>query len=601
MLTSLIYSLGWSLIHSLWQAAVIYLVLQTLLKYFKNSPARVRCMLSATALTGIFICFLLTFYAQWENTLTNITVNHIPATLTAADVVSLPYFSGPSIPGSTTSGWLIYLVSLYAVGLLFFLGRVLRDLYLMQSIRHTRAFPFDPAWEKYLSKLANAWQISRNVGLYLSEKIDVPVVIGYFKPVIYLPFSIVNNLTPEQIETILLHELAHIKRADFLVNIIQTIMETLLFFNPFVWLLSKNIRQERELACDEWVIAEKEPKIYAESLLALEENRWHKGKFTLAAISKKQQLYQRIKNIMEMKKRKLNVAQKLLVTLFIVGSIVSISWLVPQKETTPDHSQNSIAERASKAVKDTTPPLPAPPKTAPGAATIPPPATPATPSSPDANPLPDPPAPPAGPDSPAPAAPAVSDSLPDGLDSVVANAAATIRQYFNSDDWKHYKQSVKGYAASLRQYFQSNEWQQQKENIQQQAQALRQQLTSKNWQLKMDSFQTALSNNMPNLDSILSEVHNQVALLRDSSITIRNNKAHNNLQVNRLINRMRQDGLIRNNEPYKIRLDDRGLFVNGKKQPEQYYKKYRTLVGDHTKIKIKKEKDSYSSSISTSD
>lgn len=432
MFTSFIYSLGWSLIHSFWQAAIIYLALQLLLKFLKNAPAKIRYMLSVIAMAGILIAFLFTFYHQWERmyAATEITVT-VPTAIASGTTASLPYFSDSNIAKPLTGGWLIYLVSLYAIGLLFFSGKVIRDLYLMQRIRHTRTFPFDPAWEKYLAKLANAWQISRKVGLYLSEKIDIPVVIGYFKPVIYLPFSIVNNLTPEQIETILLHELAHIKRADFLVNIIQTVVETLLFFNPFIWLLSKNIRKERELACDEWVIAEKEPKIYAESLLALEENRWDKGQFALAATSKKQHLYQRIKHIMEMKKKKLNVAQKLLVLLFILGSIISISWFVPQKSSTPqvDYLQNSAPGHSSSEMKDTaahaqeTTPAKAAGITmaSPAAApshpdTLPDPIAPAPPAAPA------PPNPPATPD--VPDAPALTDSLAVGLDSILAHATS---------------------------------------------------------------------------------------------------------------------------------------------------------------------------------
>ncbi len=116
----------------------------------------------------------------------------------------------------------------------------------------------------------------------------------------------------------------------------------------------------------------------------------------------------------------------------------------------------------------------------------------------------------------------------------------------------------------------------------------------------MDSFRTTVSDNMPDLDSILSKVDMQITGLQDTSVIIMNN-GQKNIRINRLVNRMRQDGLIQNDENYKIRLDKNGLFINGKKQPERYYKKYRNLVGDHTKIKVKKENDSYSSSISTSD
>src|SRR5699024_8496579 len=332
-ISSLINALGWTLIHSLWQGAILFLLLKLVLLYMRDSPARARYGLSCFALAGIFIFFLFTFYYQCERISAFAQITSIAGNTATTETV--PYgeiFSPAPLKGHLTTNWLLMLVGLYATGLFFFIGKVIRDIYVMRAIRNTGKKPVDRAWERYLAQLAQAWKIPQNVGLYLSRKVDVPVVIGYFKPVIYLPFSLMNHLPPEQIETILLHELAHIKRADFLVNMLQTLVETLLFFNPFVWVVSNTMRKERELACDELVIAEKEPGIYAESLLALEENRINKGKLILAATHEKQQLLYRIKKIMEMKTKKFNIAQKLLVLLFIVITAFSISWLTPGKK-----------------------------------------------------------------------------------------------------------------------------------------------------------------------------------------------------------------------------------------------------------------------------
>ncbi len=614
-ISSFINVLGWTLIHSLWQGAILFLLLKAVLLYMKNSPARVRYGLSCFALAGIFIFSVFTFYYQWERVSSFVQTTSITGNAaTNGIVMHWENFSSAPLKENFKGDWALILVTLYAAGLLFFMGRAIRDMYLLKRIRNTGKKTFDPAWENYLAQLAHVWKIPQKMGLYLSKKVDVPVVIGYFKPVIYLPFSLANTLPPEQIETILLHELAHIKRADFLVNILQTLVETLLFFNPFVWAVSKLIREERELACDELVLSEKEPGVYAESLLALEENRRNKGKLILAAIHKKQQLFYRIKNIMEMKTRKFNTIQKLLVFLFIIITAFSISWLTPGKEkqiSSIDKTQNvSIASTHFPAKDTTLPPPPIPPKPAPVS----------TPPAPPASLQNRPPVPPAPPHH-----MAYIDSVPKIIDSTLSVAAMGIQQYFNSEDWKKYMQSMKAYASSLKQYyksedwqkyqnqlkeyalqikqyFNSKDWQKQQEAIQQQALALKQQFKSDAWRKQMDSMRYAFSINRPNTDSILRQVRSNIARLinKDTAIvTVTNGKK--NVNINRLINRLDKDGLLENENNYKIRLDDRGLFIDGKKQANIYYKKYRSLVGKNTKIKLKKSKGTLSSSISTSD
>ena len=105
-------------------------------------------------------------------------------------------------------------------------------------------------------------RISRPVRLLESAIAEVPVVIGYLKPVILIPAGLLANLPVDQVEAILLHELAHIRRADYLVNLLQTMVESLLFYHPAVWWISHVIRTEREHCCDDFVLArDTDPRI----------------------------------------------------------------------------------------------------------------------------------------------------------------------------------------------------------------------------------------------------------------------------------------------------------------------------------------------------
>ena len=122
--------------------------------------------------------------------------------------------------------------------------------------------------------LATAAHLRGRVRLLESTLVDVPTVIGWIKPVILLPASALSGLKPHQLEAILAHELAHIRRHDYLVNLLQTLVETLLFYHPAVWWLSRRIRAERENCCDDLAVSLcGDPYTYAQALADLEELR----------------------------------------------------------------------------------------------------------------------------------------------------------------------------------------------------------------------------------------------------------------------------------------------------------------------------------------
>jgi hypothetical protein len=120
--------------------------------------------------------------------------------------------------------------------------------------------------------------IRRPVQAWLSSLIDVPLTLGFLRPVILLPVAMANNLTLEQAETILLHELAHIRRNDYLVNLGVIVLELLFFFNPFYRLLIRELKREREHRCDDWVMQFRyDPQTYVSALLSLATYTIHAG------------------------------------------------------------------------------------------------------------------------------------------------------------------------------------------------------------------------------------------------------------------------------------------------------------------------------------
>ena len=134
-----------------------------------------------------------------------------------------------------------------------------------------------------MHRLAVRLRLSRAVAIFQSSLVHVPCVIGVVKPVILLPASAITGLTPQQLEAVLAHELAHVCRGDFLMNALQTVAETLLFYHPAIWWLSRRVRHERELCCDDLAISLCNPAEYCRALMAIEQLRGTASVFALGA------------------------------------------------------------------------------------------------------------------------------------------------------------------------------------------------------------------------------------------------------------------------------------------------------------------------------
>lgn len=349
-------ALGWTILHSMWQACFIYACLRIVFKLWPQAGAKIKYNLSLLSLSGIFTWFLATLFMHIQRI--------AEAREAATQMVDTVYITTPNpvvYHSQEPLAWLFpnlegyfpFLVTLYVAGIAIMTVKLLSDLFHLQRIRTTHIESMGSAWDKHLDKLAARLQIPRKVKVLISQHVQVPVMLGFLKPLILLPIAMVNNLSEEQLEAVLLHELAHIKRNDYLLNIFQSIVETILFFNPFVWLISKTIRIEREHCCDDLVIASTvQPLQYAHALVALEEYRLTANRLTMAAANSKQHLFHRIKRIMEMKTKNLNYSQKFLAVLIIATGLVSIAWFNPAKgkeHKTGEHPADTTVPKSNAA------------------------------------------------------------------------------------------------------------------------------------------------------------------------------------------------------------------------------------------------------------
>lgn len=344
--TDLIRAFGWTLLHSFWQAFCVYACLRVVLKLWPMASSAIKYHLSFLSLAGISAWFAYTFWNQLSVIKAERVVEQMTVTFGTGNVQSLmtalpQEASGLQmmLPGMETYFPLI--VAAYAIGVGVMTVKLCIDLVQLRQMKRQDVLPMDNTWKEHLVKLAGSMGVSRKVELFISKHLQVPVMIGFIRPVILLPAAMVSNLSTDQLEAILLHELAHIKRNDYLLNIFQSVVETILFFNPFVWWISKNIRLEREHCCDDLVISGTvQPLQYARALVALEEYRLTVNPMAMAAADDKHHLLHRIKRIMEMKRTNLNYSQRLLAMLIIVMGLVSIAWLNPaaKADTTKDQA-----------------------------------------------------------------------------------------------------------------------------------------------------------------------------------------------------------------------------------------------------------------------
>ena len=181
----------------------------------------------------------------------------------------------PAPAGAPRSAlWPQYVVAFWLLGVAVCLLRTLRETFAAERLRRRCAEVTEPWLLALLEELCARLRLSRRVRMLVSQDIAVPAVMGLFRPVILLPATLLTGLPPEAWRAIIAHELAHVYRWDYLANLGQMLIEALLFFNPFVWWISRQIRLEREACCDQLAAGECDSSArYVRALVSVLERR----------------------------------------------------------------------------------------------------------------------------------------------------------------------------------------------------------------------------------------------------------------------------------------------------------------------------------------
>ncbi len=291
--SSFLQALGWAVLNSLWQMALLWVLFHLITSLFKIAkPSQKNSLASLMLMTG-FAWFLYTLGSIWTNPSASPVVSSGIVNITGNE--NLNKWLHSTLPVAS----IIYLILLILPALHFF-----RNYRYVRIIRMYGLEKIDVQWRIFVKNVSARMGIKKPVHIWVSELVSSPVTIGYLKPIILVPLAAINHLTPQQLEAVLLHELSHIRRHDYLINIIINFIQTILYFNPFVKAFVKTVEREREKSCDEMVMQfQYDPHGYASALLLLEKANHLSRPLAVAAAGKKNDLLHRIELILGIYKK----------------------------------------------------------------------------------------------------------------------------------------------------------------------------------------------------------------------------------------------------------------------------------------------------------
>lgn len=280
--TSWAQALGYTLAHSIWEGALAALLLLLILQLLHPSAARVRYAVACLVLFSLPIAFAITFWISFAGA--HPAVSPFPRPAWIRGFAVLPAGAGTIATPRSWAALLPWLTPLWMTGAGLWYLRAFGGWLAAQRLRRVAAFCAEPAWQRRMRSLQRELRISRPVGLLESALTEAPIVIGFFRPVILMPLGLLTGFPAEHVEALLIHELTHIRRSDYLVNLAQSFVEGLFFYHPAVWWISSQVRAERENCCDDAVVAlTGDARGYAGALTSLEESRWQAAAPALAA------------------------------------------------------------------------------------------------------------------------------------------------------------------------------------------------------------------------------------------------------------------------------------------------------------------------------
>lgn len=352
-------ALGATFAHSLWQALIALILCHVGLSMAKKSSPAIRynVLISISLLLAVSVAITFLLQLSSGSSSKGVLVNYVPF----QDILNSP--SNTAMPVVVQSQkflvitkeffsrYIDVLVALWFIVFCFKWLRLTLGINYIKRIARFESSAADWEWLDKLNQLKQKLGVTKPVQLLKSYMINMPMVTGYFKPVIIVPASLFTNMSPDLVESILLHELAHIKRRDYLVNVLQSIAESVFFFNPFILKISSLIKDERENCCDAIAVEIVQNKVsYVEALVAFGEYSNRTGT-AVAFAGRKNYLLQRVKRILYNQNKKPGVMEK---SILACGVILFLGLAVFSTVNGTAKVLNSSIVKTFQEIKDDT-------------------------------------------------------------------------------------------------------------------------------------------------------------------------------------------------------------------------------------------------------
>jgi beta-lactamase regulating signal transducer with metallopeptidase domain len=250
-------------------------------------------------------------------------------------------------PRPLQANYLSWLVYCWIAGVTALSIRLTVQWLMLQHCRRHGICILDEAWQERVNRIGSRLQLKRAVRAYQSAIADVPAAIGWIRPIILLPASVITQLSPAQIEALLAHELAHVSRHDYVVNLLQSCVETLFFYHPGVWWIGRRMREERENCCDDRAVAAcGDPIIYARALANLEQLRGALPGLAMAANGGS--LLSRIQRLVAAPPQTPRSIAPVGITGLTLMAAAAFLWATPQKPDSQQSTANATRQSCSR-------------------------------------------------------------------------------------------------------------------------------------------------------------------------------------------------------------------------------------------------------------
>jgi beta-lactamase regulating signal transducer with metallopeptidase domain len=309
-----------SLLHFIWQGAAIALAASICLRLLHRRSAELRYGVAVAALVLMLVAPVVTFIFYAETGAAALKLLQLTGK-TLTDTAPMASVS----QAAATAAWTQWILISWSIGVFAFTARLVAGWRMSHQLVRASDALVPEAIIRVFEDLKRQLKLSKPIQLLINTEIDTPMVVGCLRPAVLIPLSALTGLSQEQLTAVLAHELAHIRRHDFLINILQRCVESLLFYHPGVWWLSARIRMEREHCCDDIAVRTSgDRRTYVQALVELERKRQTAPVLSVAATGGS--LVQRVHRILGLKTSTADWQSAAATLVFVLVWLVAGSW-----------------------------------------------------------------------------------------------------------------------------------------------------------------------------------------------------------------------------------------------------------------------------------